>query len=245
MQQSEYKNIFTNEESHFYYVGYHTILISLLNKVLKSTSTKKITILDAGCGTGFFTKKLTIFGKVIGIDANKQAVEFTKSRGLQSIQADIQKLPFQQGLFDLITSIDVICHRSIKADIAVYREFHRLLKKDGIILIKLPAFNWLYGSHDKTVMTKHRYTLSEVKTTLQEAGFKPIILTYIGSFLVPLILISNILHKFTQATEHSSVFQLWTPLNYLFILLFKIEELILRYTSIPMGITLVVIAKKE
>jgi 2-polyprenyl-3-methyl-5-hydroxy-6-metoxy-1,4-benzoquinol methylase len=79
MEITEYKNIFDNEKSHFFYVANHGIVLSFVKKF---KSRGKVNILDAGCGTGLLAKKLEEFGDVWGIDISPIAVNFAKIRGL-------------------------------------------------------------------------------------------------------------------------------------------------------------------
>jgi len=55
MEKAEYKNIFENEEIHFYYVSTHKLILSLIKKYLLQK--RHLKILDAGCGTGLLAKK--------------------------------------------------------------------------------------------------------------------------------------------------------------------------------------------
>ena len=243
MQTSEYKNIYDNESTHFYYVGYHSILLSLLEKYLPKK--KGLKILDAGCGTGLFAKKLARFGDIFGVDVNSEAVKFARSRKINTVKASIAKLPFKDNMFDLITSLDVLCHSSIKDDIVALKEFKRVLKPEGLMLIKLPAFNWLTNKHDKHVHTKKRYITKDTDKELVTVGLTPIYSTYIGTFLIPAILGRKILDSFIPGQSSSSVRKLWQPLNNLLIILFKTEELLVKILPLPFGISLITLAKKR
>lgn len=242
MNISEYKNIYLNESSHFYYVSYHKIIISLIEQYFKSS--KKLKILDVGCGTGLFAKKLEKFGEVDAIDYSKEAVKFAQKRGVHAQCASIDKLPFPQNNFDMVVLLDVLYHQSIKDDMRALQEINRILKKDGLIVVKLPAFNFLRTTHDDLVYAKKRYTGQEIENTLYKLNFKNISIFYIGSFLVPIVLFKKILEIFLKPKAHSSVNKTWGPLNQLFIYLFLLENFISRLIKIPFGITFITIAKK-
>ena len=243
MNISEYKNIYDNESTHFYYVGYHEILLDLISKI---TVKKKINILDAGCGTGLFTKKLGKYGRVIGIDMSDEAIKFAKSRKLNVKKASVTKLPFKVNTFDLIVCNDVLCHKSIPKEETALKEFYRVLSQDGLVLIKLPAFDWLMGSHDRQVHTKRRYEIPQVEQMLKNTGFTPVKSTYIASFLLPLVATKSLLEKITGTNmESSGIDNVWGPLNKIMLNVFRLERTILKYFNLPFGITLVVVAKKN
>jgi 2-polyprenyl-3-methyl-5-hydroxy-6-metoxy-1,4-benzoquinol methylase len=85
MEISEYNNIYKNESTHFFYIGTHLTVLELTKRY--SSSKPSLYILDAGCGTGLLTKKLSMFGTVTGIDYNPQAIKLSQKRGLNAFLA--------------------------------------------------------------------------------------------------------------------------------------------------------------
>lgn len=246
MHASEYKNIYLNEQTHFYYVGYHKIALSLLNMYLPKRKKSHLNILDVGCGTGLFLSRLKRLGKATGVDVNKHALNYASKRGLDVIKANATKLPFPNNTFDLVVSLDVIYHKSIEKDQRAYQEFYRVLKPKGLLLIKLPAFRWLTGTHDLLVHGKKRYTALEIINEFNLAHFSILRITYLGIFLVPIVLFKNFIDKIRCSTPaFSSVGKMWLPLNLLFIYFFKIEDLILHFINIPLGISIMAIGQKN
>lgn len=245
MQISEYKNIFKNEATHFYYVGYHQIILFLLKRYINKSS-KKLNILDAGCGTGLLTKKLTQFGSVWGVDMSEEAVKFAKKRRLNVKKGSVTKIPFKDKTFDVVVSIDVLCHQSIQNDHLALMEFNRVLKPDGLLVLKLPAYNWLHGSHDLLVQTKKRYADKDFSKEVKKAKFKILYLTYLGSFLLPIVIFKHLKEILTNSVSpHSSVENIWNPLNKLLIFLFKVERFLLQIYRIPFGISFLLFARKK
>ena len=242
MQISEYQNIYKSEASHYYYVGTHEILLALISSVVKKN--KPLQILDAGCGTGLFAMKLKPFGKVTGIDMSDEALKFARLRKLKVKKASITNLPIKENTFDLVVSNDVICHKSIKDDQSAVDELTRVLKPGGILVLKLPAFDWLKGSHDKHVFTKKRYTKSEVEKMLKKSNNNIIKSTYAGSFLVLPVIIKNVFDNLISKSSYSSVQDVGKLLNTLLVVLFKIECSFVSFLSIPFGITIITISRK-
>ena len=75
------------------------------------------TILDVGCGGGRTLSKLATAatqGKVYGIDYSKERVAVTKRMNARWLemgrvevrQASVSHLPFQDGMFDLVTAVE-------------------------------------------------------------------------------------------------------------------------------------------
>ncbi|MEI5908703.1 class I SAM-dependent methyltransferase [Bacillus spongiae] len=96
-------------------------------------------ILDAGCGTGLTSYFLAEAFQcdTVGIDSNETMIEKAKTRikqghKLQFIQASVEDLPFEDNDFDIIVTESVL---SFVDTLKAIKEFHRILKKDGVLLI--------------------------------------------------------------------------------------------------------------
>lgn len=70
-------------------------------------------ILDVGCGTGWFTRRLTMQPglDVTGIDIDAASLEFARSRDTRTnyLRGDARHLPFEDGSFDWVVSITALC----------------------------------------------------------------------------------------------------------------------------------------
>lgn len=92
-------------------------------------------ILDAGCGYGFFTKLFCVNGnQVTGLDLQNlvdgQKIPF------KFVQGDALRMPFANSSFDVIVSFDVVEH--VRDDHSFLKECHRVLRKDGYLIIGTP-----------------------------------------------------------------------------------------------------------
>ena len=243
MQASEYKNIFLNEDSHFYYIGTHNAVLGLLNKY--SPKKNKLKILDAGCGTGFFMKKLEKIGKVWGVDINPEAIKFTKKRGIKNVSlSSVEKLPFNDNFFDAVVSIDVLYHQEVGSDIRALKEFYRVLKPGGFLIVKVPAFNWLRGSHDIVVATRQRYTKKELGEKIKLSGFEIKKLSYGNMTIFPIALLKRITDRFSK--KHSSDVETVPDfLNKTFIKIMGIEDKMIAFTGLPFGLSVFAVAQKS
>src|SRR5260370_16034905 len=129
-------------------------------------------ILDAGCGTGGTTIELRRFGKFVGVDLAWEALEPARGRGLTGLaRASIEGLPFGAATFDAATSFEVVYHLGVASDAAALSEMRRVLKPDGVFVLRVPAHDWLRGEHDRLVHTRHRYSPGEITRKLGDAGF--------------------------------------------------------------------------
>ncbi|NCP86684.1 MAG: hypothetical protein CO094_00785 [Anaerolineae bacterium CG_4_9_14_3_um_filter_57_17] len=148
MEPGEYERMFQVETRHWWYLGMQTITRSLLNRFLAPTASRKI--LDAGCGTGAaMSTYLAEYGNVTGMDFSPLALKGCQTRNLSWLaQASVTAVPFSAESFDLITSFDVLYERAVASDTLALTEFFRVLRPGGLLLLRLPAYNWLRGQHD-------------------------------------------------------------------------------------------------
>ena len=47
---------------------------------------------------------------------------------------------------------------------------HRVLKPGGFLFIRVPAFMWLWSSHDEELQVRYRYQREELSKKLADAG---------------------------------------------------------------------------
>jgi SAM-dependent methyltransferase len=239
MNIDEYKIMYEVEDSHFWYKGMRKITKTLFDTYLPKN--KQLRILDAGCGTGRNITFLKKYGQVSGFDISPYAIKFCKKRKLTNIKlASVDKIPFKNKSFDVVTCFDVLGQAEVKSVGQSIKEFRRVLKPSGRLLIRTAAYNWLMGYHDQAVHTKHRFKKSELVTLLKKNKFKIIKTTYANSFLFPLAIIKRLLIK----TTTSDVKKINHFLNWLLKIPFLFEALLIKYFSLPFGLSLIVVAKK-
>lgn len=241
MNISEYKNIFDNEESHFFYVGNHKLVLSLLKESMGNR--REIKILDAGCGTGLLAKKLKDFGKVWAIDLSEEAIKFARKRGLNARQASVTKLPFTDEFFDAVTSIDVIYHKKVN-DQKALQEILRVLKPGGVLILRVPANKNLKLAHDVHVHTRERYDKEELRIKLKSAGFQIEKLSFVNMLLLPLAFGRHLLEGTKRDKPVSGIGRVPSFLNKILLAGLSWEPSFLRFSNIPFGLGLIGVCRK-
>ena len=182
---AEYQRMYEAEERQWWYAGMRALSLALLAGPLTGLARSGRTplILDAGCGTGNNLRHLARYGRAVGVDISEQALLFCRSRGVAAARAELLALPFPDGRFDCVTSLDVIYHRWVPDDAAAVREMARVLRPGGLLLLRVPALRALWGAHDEAVHSRHRYRRSEVRRLLEGAGLSVLRATYANTVL--------------------------------------------------------------
>ncbi len=135
----EKKILFLYKGSEFHYTVESTFLAKTygkyLKKVLHSLKGKNTTLLDVGCGNGFFLEEAKKLGveNVWGIEPGKETVKHAPKWLQKNIIVDILRPDlFKAGTFDVITCFHTLDH--IIDPNAFLQESYKLLKKNGKIL---------------------------------------------------------------------------------------------------------------
>lgn len=247
MQAIEYRRLAKIEKFHWWYQSIHSLVLGLVKNILQSTVSYKETasnILDAGCGTGGLTSKLTKLGKVTGMDISPLALSLVAKSSVSYVNGSVNELPFRPNNFDIVTSISVLYHKQVN-DRAALKETYRTMRKNGWLIIVLPAFECLFSKHDEAVHTSKRYTLKQTRELTEKAGFEYIAGRYIFSFLFPIFIIKRMMEKLNIVGRTASDLEEMPKLvNSILIYMCKIEWAITRYIKLPFGSSLMVIARK-
>ena len=82
-------------------------------------------ILEIGVGTGRFAMH---FPDVIGVDSSSNALKIADKRGVKTVQAFGEDLPFRDNTFGCILIIVTLCF--VQKPLDVLKEAKRVLKKD-------------------------------------------------------------------------------------------------------------------
>ena len=70
-------------------------------------------VLDVGCGTGYFTRRLASDGfDITGVDSSPEMIRYARSRcvaGKRYLAGDARRLPFPDRHFDFVVAITSLC----------------------------------------------------------------------------------------------------------------------------------------
>ncbi len=242
MEPAEYDRIAELEERHWWYLGMRSIARAWVVSLARRDAGRPWRILDAGCGTGGGMRWLSEFGRVSGCDLHSSATRHASRGGLKVAQASVQSLPFVNGSFDLVTSFEVLYHLAVTDDQGAMAEAARLLRPGGWFLVRVPAYDWLRGAHDRQVHTRHRYGRTELRRKLTEAGLTVERLSGAGLTILPPAIMIRLLQG--SGSVSSDVTLPSTVTNQFLLALLTGESKWLRHRSLPAGLSLIALARK-
>jgi SAM-dependent methyltransferase len=253
MQTEDYEYLYQLEEKFWWFAGMRELTAVLLDPFLRGKRDR--VILDAGCGTGgnlLWLRRYVGAGRIIGLDYVNTALRFCQQHGERFlVQASATDLPFANESLDLLTSFDVLVQIPGAArDEQAMREMWRVLKPGGIAFVRGAAYEWMKSGHDAALSTQRRYTLPELSSKLERAGFRVLRRTYANSFLFPVAALRRlVLKRLGLADSGSDVKPLPPSLQWLNRLLEKMILLEASYlrrpaAQLPFGLSAICIVQK-
>jgi len=239
------QNYYRLEGYYWWSVARRGIILSLISKFNLS---KEVHILDIGCSAGCLIQELIKkgFKNVYGIDISEQSIAHCKKMGLKNIEImDASDMRFKNNTFDVIISSDNLEH--LKNDQEVLRDWNRVLKPNGILLVFVPACKSLWSIHDIANYHFRRYSKAELFNKLLCANYTIERSSYWNFILFVPIGMSILLSKlFVKKSVYSNkIFSIPVWLNNLLIKVMRIENKLIEANSIPFGISIFFIARKR
>jgi len=139
----------------------------------KKRGTKKLRILDIGCGTGYLEQYLMPeHHKIIGIDVSKKLLEIAKKK-FPTVEYKLQDAySLRDGSYDLIVENSVLHH--IKDYKKILAKMVHLLKPHGCIFLGAEPnyFCYRYLSFFKNIFRKYLPDKRELKTPFIKESYE-------------------------------------------------------------------------
>lgn len=223
-------------DSHWYYRSKAEALARYLDRLQISK------ILDVGAGSGFFSRyllRITSAQSACCIDINYESD--------RSELIDGKKIFFSNEIDDteanLVLFMDVLEH--VEDDAGFLKIYIDKVAPGTNFLITVPAFDFLWSSHDEFLGHYRRYSILEIERLIKISGLEVICSSYYFGLVFPIASAIRLLEKFNQTNmqpklglrNHSFL------VNFILRLLCKLEIIFFKFNRIA-GLTIFCLAKK-
>lgn len=252
-----FKRLAAVEDEHFWFRSRNVAIAKVVRSLITDWP-PGYKVLEVGCGTGNVLRALEqtcVGGTVVGMDLFKEGLAFARQRvSCPLVLGNIENPPFLGG-FNLIGAFDVIEH--IPDDVRVLHSIHTMLEPDGRLLVTVPAHQALWSYFDTASHHCRRYEPSELRQKLNQTGYEIEFLSPFMASTYPLIWAGRRVARAMARdrrpnegqTDHDlalkelRIIPVINPM--LAFLLTQEARLIERRRTLPMGSSLLVIARKS
>ncbi len=157
------------ERNHWWFKSRRKILLKIIGNLDRNAR-----ILDIGLSSGLMLEELRDIGfkpeNLYGVDISDKAIANCQSNGFSNtFVMDAHNLTFEKESFDLIIASDCLEH--LERDEEALANWHSILKPRGQIIIFVPAYQFLWSSHDDVNFHYRRYTRSELSAKMKAKNF--------------------------------------------------------------------------
>ena len=205
--------------------------------------------LEIGCGTGYVLSGIeSAFPrlKLSGSEIFTQGLEIASQRlsNAQLFQMDALNIPFENE-FDGIGAFDVLEH--IQADTLVLEQIYQALRPKGCLILTVPQHPWLWSKADDYACHVRRYQSQELRSKVQQVGFRIVKMTSFVSLLLPLMTLSRFFQRQAKVNyDPFNEFKISPYLNATLENILSVErQIIKRGFSFSWGGSLLLVAQKS
>jgi len=198
---------------------------------------------DVGAGAGGVTALLGWPSRrLVAVDGSETLARSARER--HAVLAAVgrgERLPFREGSVAIVTLLDVIEH--LQEQDRTLREVRRVLRPGGHLVVTVPAHGWLWSGADELLGHVRRYTRPLLRTHLVEAGFRPLRLSHVFSWLVVPVWLQR---RLATGREQQLGLDRESPLlDRLAFVLTRLEIAVVRRLPLPLGTSIVCVAVKD
>jgi SAM-dependent methyltransferase len=241
MDTREYTRLAEHEEWYWW----HRARELIVRRVLRRHAPARARILDVGCGTGATTAGLRVFGPVLGLDLGGEALVRARERDLPVARSSAARLPVPPGAFDVVVALDLLEH--LDDDLAAAGEIRLALAPGGLLLVTVPAYSFLWSSHDVALGHRRRYTRRQLLDVLERAGFELELCSYVMSAILPAAMAVRLAERLRPRAERpaeSGYLPVPRLLNSLLTHLVGLDGHLVRWLNLPFGLSVLALARR-
>jgi ubiquinone/menaquinone biosynthesis C-methylase UbiE len=234
--------LFRSEQSYGWSIGMRNITHTLLTGLALPFGP----LVDLGCGGGAMAAELANRFRdrqVFGLDLHPAALHQSGTvRPGRTIQADINRLPLADARVALLLALDSLDQAGVDPARSL-AECRRVLKRNGLLILRVSAHAWLEGPHDAAFNTGRRHHQPELAAMLRSQGFHLQRVTYANVLLMPPVVSVRLMQQQGLLPMFEAM-KTETALDDLMAGALKAEARWLRRHNLAFGLSLYAIARK-
>ena len=157
-------------------------------------------------------------------------------------------LPFEDGVFDVVSAFDVIEH--CDPEETALGEVRRVLRPGGRFVMSVPAYQWAWSDFDVANGHHRRYTRARAVAAVEGAGFTVDRVTHGFASVFPMFAAERLARRVARRRSHGAVDivevpRMPRPLNDALLRLSRLDRVVLSRADLPFGSSVFVAATRR
>jgi SAM-dependent methyltransferase len=171
-----------SDRSHWWFRSKAALVATALRRTAGSPE-QQGWLVDLGGGAGGVTAMLGWApDRVAVLEGNEVLAAQARRHGMNALRTSVQEVPLAGGAAEVVCLLDVIEH--LHDPVTALREAARIIRPRGRLVVTVPAHQWLWSAADEQLGHVRRYNRRTLRRDLAAAGFEPVLLTHVFSWLV-------------------------------------------------------------
>jgi SAM-dependent methyltransferase len=229
------------ESSSWWYVARRKLLRDALAQALRGR--REARALDFGC-----TADLNLLDtpgiRALNAHSSLPVLAFRQIEGGRDLVCTApDELAFCSNGFDVVLAGDTL--QNVADDQVALRELRRVLKDGATLCLTVPAYPSLWGEKDEACGHRRRYTASELRRKLNNAGFEVTRVSYVvavGFFPAFIERIAKAI--FSKTIARASFDRSPKGADAAMVALLECERFLIRFINLPFGTRVICWARK-
>ncbi len=236
------------EEENWWFVSRRAVLLQQLRKYNIAKDAKILDIGSAGGALGLDLKREG-YTNVYMLDYSIEAVELCKRRGLENVfQMDGHYPDFPENSFDVVMASDCLEH--LENDSIAMKNWMKIVKSKGLMIVYVPAFQFMWSDHDVINHHFRRYTkkqliglVDEKSWSIEETGYWNFIIFFPTAVIRWFSQLKS--KKANSGKMKDSIVILPKWINSMLVTYMKIENRIMNFIRYPIGVSTYFVGRKR
>ena len=227
-----------NDREHWWFRGRLAVLCAVLQRRLPPG---RLRLVEFGCGTGNVLEALRPFGDPTGIEVDDTLRAIARARGLDVRAGALpDRVPIDPGTADVVLMLDVLEH--LDAESAGLGAARKILVPGGLLVVTVPAYQWLWSAHDVHLGHRRRYTRARLRGAVEGAGLVVERVSYFNAALFPAVAAVRCAQRLARRDGHD--LQRPAPaVNRALAAVFALERHVVSRVDMPFGSSLLLVAR--
>lgn len=246
MERAVYDKLAAVEDQHWWWRARREIIAAAIAQHAPPAPAEGLRLVEVGCGSGGNLTMLSRFGKVLGAEPEASAVDYLRRKRGNEFEVLCHRVPEPlPGRYHVMGMFDVLEHIADDAGTLNWAAQH--LEPNGIVILTVPAFQFLWTEQDEAAHHLRRYRQDDlVRLVPKSLSLEHV--TYFNSLLFPPILAVRTVMRMTRRRDTPPQDHLGIPpaaFNWLFYRLLRLERHFVPRRRWSFGVSLLLVARRR